>query len=968
MGTTITFRRGENDPTSGSGLTLAEPAFNTTLKTFHIGLGHGITAAWVGAPISGLSADIAAGITYKIPSAAAVKNYIGGLCYGNTGAPTITQYVSSFNGLTGAVGGVCAAQANTFTALQGFSQGIVVDSGLTASEISVTEGIIRNTVGPLEVSSTFAMQSGIVFDVYGNSTITSNNNPVANFSQDYVYAYVPVLASYGLTASTLNVTGNAVIAGNLTVSGGVTFTISENVLIEDNIITLNSNVTGSPSENAGIEIERGTSANVQLLWNESSDKWTFTNDGSTYYDLPTSVVSSITVSGGSTYTGAIDFVPNSYIAIRESGNDLEFINNGVRTFNGSTGAITFTNYVSSFNGSTGAVTGASLGANTFTGLNTFTAGLCAAGATVSGNIRFLGTASKYISTTQAPLTISGTSSGPIALGTNSVRFGVEQTDPLTITSITGVVNISTDNLGVPLQPALKFNTDDLDIIGPGSIKVEPNGYATGNRTQYLQDASGTLALTSQLMGAVNGSTAATTAVTSFNGLTGAVTGVTVGGANTFTALNTFSAGISAAGGTFSALTIFTAGLSAAGGVTFAGDIAVNGGDITTTATTATVFNSTATTLSVGGANNATVNIGNGTGVTLNIGTGSLFGGVKNINIGSNASFGTSNIAIGNSIANVTITGSQLVVESPFGSGITLSAGTVRVAGAHTISGAGTVGGLLTANAGISAAGGVTLAGTFSGTTGSFSKLLTLSNGLSAAGATFSGNVSAQSTLYTDNIQAIGTQINIANVANGRIAFGDYDGAGNSTFVFIRDATSSLLISNPYGDVSIGDPNNVDSGYALNYNAAAGYLDGGNSSLTNFSTGSFSGLLTASAGISAAGSVTFAGTVASDTGYRITSNAINAQTGTTYTFLESDNGKVVTFNNGSAVTVTIPTALPVGFNCTAIQLGAGQVGFTAASGLTMQSYGGQYRLIGQHASASIIEYSTNIVNLSGNLVV
>jgi len=120
MGTTITFRRGDNDPTSGSGLTLAEPAFNTTLKTFHIGLGHGITAAWVGGPISGLSADIAAGITYKIPSAAAVKNYIGGLCYGNTGAPTITQYVSSFNGLTGAVGGVCAAQTNTFTELQSF--------------------------------------------------------------------------------------------------------------------------------------------------------------------------------------------------------------------------------------------------------------------------------------------------------------------------------------------------------------------------------------------------------------------------------------------------------------------------------------------------------------------------------------------------------------------------------------------------------------------------------------------------------------------------------------------------------------------------------------------------------------------------------------------------------------------------------------------------------------------------------
>jgi hypothetical protein len=56
----------------------------------------------------------------------------------------------------------------------------------------------------------------------------------------------------------------------------------------------------------------------------------------------------------------------------------------------------------------------------------------------------------------------------------------------------------------------------------------------------------------------------------------------------------------------------------------------------------------------------------------------------------------------------------------------------------TFSGAtGSFSRLLTASAGISAAGGVTLAGTFSGATGSFSKLLTLSGGLSAAGGTFS---------------------------------------------------------------------------------------------------------------------------------------------------------------------------------------------------------------------------------------
>ena len=49
-------------------------------------------------------------------------------------------------------------------------------------------------------------------------------------------------------------------------------------------------------------------------------------------------------------------------------------------------------------------------------------------------------------------------------------------------------------------------------------------------------------------------------------------------------------------------------------------------------------------------------------------------------------------------------------------------------------------------AGISAAGDIAFSGAFSGTTGVFSKLLTASGGLSAAGATFSGNVSVTGTI------------------------------------------------------------------------------------------------------------------------------------------------------------------------------------------------------------------------------
>jgi len=83
----------------------------------------------------------------------------------------------------------------------------------------------------------------------------------------------------------LSVGGDLLVTGDLTVNGTVTTVNSETVTIADNIIVLNSNATATPTENAGIEVERGDSANVQLRWNESTDKWQVTEDGTTYVNI-----------------------------------------------------------------------------------------------------------------------------------------------------------------------------------------------------------------------------------------------------------------------------------------------------------------------------------------------------------------------------------------------------------------------------------------------------------------------------------------------------------------------------------------------------------------------------------------------------------------------------------------------------------------------------------------------------------
>mgnify|MGYP001168244757 CR=1 FL=1 len=79
-----------------------------------------------------------------------------------------------------------------------------------------------------------------------------------------------------------------VIDGDLTVNGTQTVLNTETLTVDDNLIVLNNNEAGTPSQDAGIEVERGTSTNVKLQFKESTDVWQFTNDGSTFYPIATS--------------------------------------------------------------------------------------------------------------------------------------------------------------------------------------------------------------------------------------------------------------------------------------------------------------------------------------------------------------------------------------------------------------------------------------------------------------------------------------------------------------------------------------------------------------------------------------------------------------------------------------------------------------------------------------------------------
>ena len=122
-------------------------------------------------------------------------------------------------------------------------------------------------------------------DIHMNSNkVTNLGTPSASTdaaTKGYVDTYSLLLASGGTIAADLTVTGN------LTVSGTTTSINTATLDVADNIINLNSDFTsGTPSENAGLQVLRGDSSNVQIRWNETSDSWEATRDGSTYVKIP----------------------------------------------------------------------------------------------------------------------------------------------------------------------------------------------------------------------------------------------------------------------------------------------------------------------------------------------------------------------------------------------------------------------------------------------------------------------------------------------------------------------------------------------------------------------------------------------------------------------------------------------------------------------------------------------------------
>jgi hypothetical protein len=241
----------------------------------------------------------------------------------------------------------------TSNSTQFFSNVIFDTNVLFVDAVNNRVGIVNSTPdAALTVSGTANVSGGVVLGstLAVNNALTVSNNGVftgtVNASAGFNAGANVLLSTSDIkvgnatvntfinsssisTTGTLSVTANAsfsnnvTISGNLTVSGTTTYVNTATLNVADNIVTLNADVSGAtpPTENAGIEVNRGSSANVTVRWNETSDIWDLSGDGTNFYQIVDR-----NQAANATYAGIVtvlDSVTNTSITIAASANSVK---------------------------------------------------------------------------------------------------------------------------------------------------------------------------------------------------------------------------------------------------------------------------------------------------------------------------------------------------------------------------------------------------------------------------------------------------------------------------------------------------------------------------------------------------------------------------------------------------------------------------------------------------------------------
>lgn len=240
----------------------------------------------------------------------------------STGTITITNTVTDTN----------TTYDLTTTGTSTVSVNLVPSSGATDTFTITGSGAtsVSHTTGAITISSTDTdtnyYPSAIVFNAGTTAGPTLDLTMSGAGAPDLTAVAIPsasgtasgvVTTGAQTFAGTKTFSDSVIITGDLTVNGDTTTLNVATLSVEDNIVLLNKNVTGTPSLDSGLEVERGDSTNASLIWNETTEFWSAGLLGS---ELPIArkYAETITTTGGTPYNvdhnlGTTDVVVQTYV-------------------------------------------------------------------------------------------------------------------------------------------------------------------------------------------------------------------------------------------------------------------------------------------------------------------------------------------------------------------------------------------------------------------------------------------------------------------------------------------------------------------------------------------------------------------------------------------------------------------------------------------------------------------------------
>lgn len=246
-----------------------------------------------------------------------------------------------------------------------------------------------------------------------------------------------------------------------------------------------------------------------------------------------------------------------------------------------------------------------------------------------------------------------------------------------------------------------------------------------------------------------------------------------------------------------------------------------------------------------------------------------------------------------------------------------------------------------------------------------------------------GSYSQNGTNGTGNT-TIGAYSQYGGSANYNTSLGYYSLVSNTADYNVAIGASTLSTISNSGhqyNVAVGGralnqaTTNVYNNVAVGFQAGESLLTASNNVLIGFEAGSGETSLTDTVIIKAGnnerlridsnGNADVKGTLVADV--RVSGSISSPIQSTSYILSSDDRGKTLLFSASATQAITCSSGLDVGFNCTFVQMGSGQLILSGASGVDLLNRQSHTGSAGQYAAVSIISIDSNTFIIAGDTV-